>query len=126
WLPFVAVAVALGLRWGLRRPGLRLRVERAGFRAPAVGPLLRHFHTTRLLLNLGTLLNSRVPLLDAVAIAEGFVPRALYGAFFAELRQNIEAGRGVSPAFASSGLFPATVIEMIQTGESSSALDRIM
>lgn len=126
WIGLALVAAALGLQSAARTSRGRAVLERAQLGLPGLGGVLRQVYAGRLLLNLGTLLTSRVPLLEAVLITEGLLPRSVYGSFFAELRASVEGGRGVAAAFAKSGLFPPTVQEMIQTGESSAGLDRIM
>jgi len=122
----VLAASFLGVAWAAQLPALRTRLERLSLALPGVGGLLRQLYAGRFLLNLGTLLASRVPLLEAVVTTEGLLPRAPYARFFAELRASIEGGRGLAAAFAASTLFPPTVQEMIQTGETSGSLDRIM
>jgi type II secretory pathway component PulF len=126
WIAGAAIGLLLALQAAARTvPGRRLLLQ-VQLRAPGLGAVLRQMYAARLLLNLGTLLASRVPLLDAVAIVEGLLPQPLYGTFLADLRRSTEEGRGLAAAFATSRLFPPTVQEMIQTGESSAALDRIM
>jgi type II secretory pathway component PulF len=126
WIGAAMLTAIAAMRLVLHTKNGRSLREQLPVRVPGLGGILRRAYAARLLLSLGTLLASRVPLLEAVQITEGLLPRSLYGRFFAELRASIEGGRGIAPAFAASGLFPPTVQEMIQTGESSAGLDRIM
>ncbi len=126
WIGAGTIGLGIALRFAFRTTTGRNACERIPLRLPGLGGVLRQVYAARLLLSLGTLLASRVPLLEAVQITEGVLPASLYRQFFLDLRASIEGGRGIAPAFAASGLFPPTVQEMIQTGETGAGLDRIM
>ena len=105
----------------VRRIWNRVKMSR-----PIAGKLYAEAYLFQLSSTLGLLLGSRVPHLEAIRIARNVVRSPWYEDFFANLERNVEAGRGVTPAFQEAAFFPDTVKLMVSTGESSGALDTVM
>jgi type II secretory pathway component PulF len=115
---------------GIRRLGntalLRRFWDRVKMRLPIAGKLYSEAYLFQLSSTFGLLLGSRVPLLEAIRIARDVVKSPQYESFFANLEKNVEAGRGVAPAFHEASFFPDTVRLMVSTGEASGALHEVM
>jgi type II secretory pathway component PulF len=128
WWILVPMLIPVGV--GIRRLGsaalLRRSWDRVKMSLPIAGKLYAEAYLFQLSSTFGLLLGSRVPLLEAIRIARDVVKSPQYEEFFANLEQNVEAGRGVAPAFLEARFFPDTVKLMVSTGEASGALDEVM
>ncbi len=91
-----------------------------------LGRLLRTVYTARIMRTMGVLLDSSIPILDAVQVARYVVPNVTYKPFFDSLRDNVTSGRGISTAFSSTRLMPRTVAQMVRTGEEAGAVAEVM
>lgn len=125
WMLVAPIPVLVGvlLRWLHRRPEVRRYRDRLLLSLPIVGPLVSEAYLFQMFLSLGLLLETRVPLLDAIEITRGTVANATYARFFRTLAEHVEDGRGMTDAFREARFLPEAVKLMIATGESSGALD---
>ncbi len=124
-LPITAVII-LGGRWLLKTTTVRNNWDLLKMRVPTLGPLFARSYLHQLFLSLGLLLRSRVPLMEAIGIAQQIVDNAQYRTFFDQLTKHVEDGHGVAQCFREAKFLPETVKLMISTGEESGALDRVM
>lgn len=120
------VAAVLVGRFVWRMPPVRLLRDRLRIMAPIVGPIASEAYLFQLFSSFGLLLRSRVPHLEAIAIAREVVRNAYYESFFTKLSKDVEAGRGLARTFHEASFLPDTVKLMIATGEMSGALDMVM
>jgi type II secretory pathway component PulF len=125
WVPMLILAGVGAGRLG-RTAFLRRTWARVKMSLPVAGKLYAEAYLFQLSSTLGLLLGSRVPHLEAIRIVRDVVKTPRYESFFANLEKNVEAGRGVAPAFQEASFFPDTVKLMVTTGESSGALDTVM
>jgi len=125
WLLLAPIPILVGmlLRWLDRRPEVRRHRDRLLLSLPIVGPLVSEAYLFQMFLSLGLLLQTRVPLLDAIEITRGTVANTTYARFFRTLAEHVEDGRGMTDAFREARFLPEAVKLMIATGESSGALD---
>lgn len=121
----LVAAVVVG-KFVWRMPPVRLLRDRLRIMAPVVGPISSEAYLFQLFSSFGLLLRSRVPHLEAIAIARGVVRNAYYESFFTKLSKDVEAGRGLARTFHEASFLPDTVKLMIATGEMSGALDMVM
>ena len=75
---------------------------------------------------LGTLLHNGVPILKALEISRGAAGNKVLSRAIEKASENITAGQTLAAPLASSGHFPATVVEMISVAEESNALDTVL
>ncbi|MGY4495271.1 type II secretion system inner membrane protein GspF [Pseudomonas sp. TE3610] len=107
-------------------PERRLRRDHRWLRLRGVGPLLQRLETARLARTLGTLLHNGVSLLSALAIARQVCGnRALQHAVNLATDQ-VKDGGALAHALGASGLLPTLALQMIQVGEESGQLDRLL
>ncbi|MCK4305107.1 MAG: type II secretion system F family protein [Candidatus Eisenbacteria sp.] len=124
-LPIVMASV-IGVRrlWKTAAVGRIWNIVK--LKLPVVGMLYKDAYMFQMFSSLGLLLGSRVPHLEAIAIARETIRSARYEAFFTSLAEHVEGGRGMALAFQESQLFPETVKLMVSTAETSGALDAAM
>jgi general secretion pathway protein F len=108
---------AVGGRWALTVPAVRLTLHRALLRAPLAGGLIRSANTARSTQVMGTLWRSGLPVMEVTRLTAGTIRNPIYRAFFETLRQDLIDGKRMTATFEACDLFPPTVAPLIRTGE---------
>lgn len=75
---------------------------------------------------LGTMLESGVPLLDAIRLCRDSVRNLLARALFDDLEESIVNGRGMGPAITACRFVPVGAVQMILTGEKTGKLGSVL
>lgn len=123
----VVVVLAIGLVFLLRQKKVRAYLMRLLFKIPLSANLLRQIELTRFTRTLGNLLQSGVPIVQALEItAEGM---ALPSYRKMTLRAKDEIAKGVSLANAfkkNSRIFPEMIVSVMQVGEKSGDLAELL
>ena len=101
----------------------RLRIDAVMLRLPVVGLLIRKVVVARFSRTMGTMLQSGVPILEAlnvVARTSGnkVIEQAVY-----RVVDAISEGCAIAEPLEETGVFPGMVVQMINVGESTGALD---
>ncbi len=90
---------------------------------PIVGILLRRIAVAKFTRTLGTMIQSGVPILDALnVVARTAGNRIIEQAVF-RVADSITEGRTIAEPLEETGVFPSMVVQMINVGESTGALD---
>jgi type IV pilus assembly protein PilC len=97
----------------------RLRFDRMKLRLPVFGKLFAKIALSRWSRNLGTLLASGVPIMQALDIVGGTSGNAVVGEAMRAVSRSVRDGLPISRALYSISLFPAMVTQMIEVGEES-------
>lgn len=95
------------------------------FRLPFFGKLFRETVVSRFARTLGALLESGVPLLNALQIVQGTLESDKMAALIASVRESVRKGRGISTPLSQSDIFPPIAVHMITVGEESGRLDEM-
>ena len=75
---------------------------------------------------LGTLINSGVPILQALAIAKDIVGNVVVAASISRIHKEVKEGRGVSAPMRADGVFPSLAIHMIRVGEETGRMEEML
>ena len=125
-VPVVAIAGGAGLRaWGRSEDGRR-RIDTLLLRLPAVGPIMKNFAVARIARVLGVLINGRVPLLEALALARTTARNVNYVDLVARAEEAVTRGATMSSAFAVGGLVSPSLCEAIKSGEQSGQMGPLL
>jgi len=119
------VMVFLFKKYYKTEKGRRL-VDRLLLKSPVFGPLLRKVAVAKLTRTLGTLINSGVPILEALNVAAGTAGNKMVEEAIYNVRSSISEGRTIAQPLAESGIFPAMVVQMVSVGETTGALDQML
>ncbi|MBU0664541.1 MAG: type II secretion system F family protein [Proteobacteria bacterium] len=104
----------------------QLKIDGMLLRAPVVGPLIRKVAVAKFTRTLSTMLQSGVPILDALqVVARTSGNKVIEGAVF-RVAESISEGRPIAEPLEESGVFPNMVVQMINVGESVGALDSML
>jgi type IV pilus assembly protein PilC len=95
-------------------------------RFPIIGMLLRKIAVARFCRTLATLTSSGVPILDGLEITAKTSGNAIIEDAVMAVRKAVEEGRTVSEPLAETKVFPPMVVQMINVGEQTGALDQML
>jgi general secretion pathway protein F len=93
---------------------------------PLIGSLIRKIETARFSLTLSTLLNSGVPILNALLIVRAILGNSVMAKSLENLHKGLKGGKGISAPLQKAGIFPAMAIHMITVGEETGSLDQML
>jgi type II secretory pathway component PulF len=113
------VAAGVGARFWLRTPTGRRAFDTVAVRAPGISAITRSFALARIVRVLGTLMNGRVPLLDALALARQTARNVHFAELVAKAEEAVNRGATMSSAFAESDLVTPAIVESMRSGEQS-------
>lgn len=126
WLLGGTIATILGVRWYLRKPeGARIW-DNIKLRLPVIGGVFRSAALGRFARTLGTLEKSGVSLLPALKIVENTIGNRVLAAQVALVAEETRGGDSLAGPLRKLGLFPRTVVQMIEVGEQSGRLDEML
>jgi type IV pilus assembly protein PilC len=95
-------------------------------RLPLFGQLYLKLIVARFSRTLGALVKSGVSILEALSVTEKTVGNAVISRVIDNIRSAITEGQSLAEPFKASGVFPATVIQMVSLGEKSGKLDQML
>ena len=115
----LAILFALGIKRYTATPRGRAWLDRWRLRIPVFGPLSLKIATGRFARNLGTLLASDVPLLEALKIVKNIVGNVHLEKAVEDAIEGVREGRSLSKELGKAELFPRMLIHMTAAGEQS-------
>lgn len=101
----------------LRHEAGRAAWETLLMRLPALGRLARSFAAARVARVLGVLLESRVPMMDALKLTKAAAGRKAYADLIQRAEDAVTRGDNISLAFADPSLINPSVCEAVRSGE---------
>jgi general secretion pathway protein F len=116
--------IVLALRSYMGTSEGRQLMDSIKLRLPIVSALHTKSMIARFTRTLGTLLQSGVPILEAIMVSREVVGNEIVSAKLKTLEDGVRKGRGVSAPLKESGVFPSIVVEMIAVGEEAGRLDQ--
>ena len=111
--------------WG-RTKGGRLTIDRIKLNAPLIGPIFKKSVISRFCRTLGTLLQSGVPILEALAIVKNATGNEVVSNAIGTVHDSIREGESIAEPLAACGVFDDIVINMIDVGEETGELDKML
>lgn len=111
-----------GLRRWLAQPANRLTFDRFLATRKPFARFSRQISAARFAGTLAQLVESAVPLVDALAAASAVTPNRYIRAKAVEAAARVREGGSLSRAMADTGVFPAMLVAIVASGESSGRL----
>jgi len=129
YLPLIVVIfIGLGaaFRYTMKQQKGRRFVHARLLQIPIMGPVLRKISVARFTRTLGTLLQSGVPILDALEICARTSGNIVIEEGIFLVRRRISEGRNMAEPLMEAAVFPDMVVQMIGVGEQTGALDTML
>ena len=109
-----------------RSEGGRLFLDKVKIKIPVFGMILRKSTIARFSRTLGTLIASGVPILDALAIVKESIGNRVVGDAIENVHGSIREGESIAGPLAQSEVFDAIIVNMIEVGEETGELDKML
>ncbi|MCX6966641.1 MAG: type II secretion system F family protein [Verrucomicrobia bacterium] len=104
----------------------RVILDRIKLKIPLMGDLLRKSAISRFTRTLGTLVESGVPILQALNITKDTSGNAVIADAILKVHDAVKEGESIVAPLESSGVFPPLVISMIDVGEETGQLPAML
>lgn len=129
WMPVLVLMLGLGIfsmfRYHKTYSGRR-RLDAIQLRLPVMGMLLRKIAVARFCRTLGTLVASGVPILEGLEITAKTSGNAIVEDAIMATRKSVEEGQNLAGPLGETNVFPSMVVQMINVGEHTGALDTML
>jgi type IV pilus assembly protein PilC len=125
WWLILAIIVTIGVASFAAIGGAHGKARRDALllRLPAIGKIVHIMAVERFCRVLATLVQTGVPLPDAVQVSSESTNNAVFQGKLATVREAMMRGEGLARPIQASGLFPPAARQMIRVGESTGSLD---
>jgi general secretion pathway protein F len=125
-MALAAVLVAAGLTAALRSPRGRSFRDRFVLGLPVLGSYMQKIEIARFCRTLGTLLESGVPILEAMQTVRGVVSNSIVNAAVGQAHLALKRGELLSASLEKTGRFPSLAVSMIGVGEETGRLGQML
>lgn len=124
WMLLIGILVLGLVAWrALKDDNIRLRFDHILLRTPFVGNLLRNLHAARMARTLATMVLSRLPLVEGLALTSQTIYNRRLRQATDEIVEAVRGGSSLSSAFRNAAIFPPMLIYLVSSGEASGQLD---
>lgn len=121
---FVVLFVILS-QWYKTERGA-LAIDSAKLKLPIFGDLLRKVAISRFSRTLATLVQSGVPILESLDIVGRSIGNKLLEVVVTDVKNNVREGESIAGPLIKSNVFPPMVTRMIEVGEKSGQLEKML
>lgn len=129
YIIYMIIAVGIGIflfrRYYKTESGQRI-IDRIVLKVPVFGVLALKSSVARVTRTLATLLSSGVAILESLVIVARVAKNKIVEDALIVARTKISEGKSMSEPLQESGIFPPMVVQMVQVGESTGALDNML
>jgi type IV pilus assembly protein PilC len=125
FVPAVVVGI-YGFKRFYRTDKGKLLVDSFMLKMPVVGPLIQKVAVAKFTRTLGTLVSSGVPIIDGLQITARTAGNKVVENAVLAIIGSIKEGQTIAEPLSKQNIFPPMVVQMIEVGENSGALDMML
>jgi general secretion pathway protein F len=127
WALLILFALAgVGFWRALKVEKIRYRFDAALLRLPVIGRLIRDLHAARMARTLSTMVASRLPLMEGLALTVGTIHNRALARASDEIVEAIRGGGSLSAALRRANVFPPLLVYLAASGEAAGRLDTML
>jgi type IV pilus assembly protein PilC len=124
-IPAVVGVIFLFKRFYRTNRGRKI-VDSLLLKSPVFGPLIQKVAVAKFTRTLGTLVSSGVPIIDGLGITARTAGNKVVEEAVVAVINSVKEGQSLAEPLARQEIFPPMVVQMIEVGESSGALDDML
>ena len=125
-LPAVPFALFVGYKTLVKNKGGRIALDKFKLHMPLFGEIIKKSVISRFCRTLGTLISSGVPILEALSIVKNAVGNEVISNAVQIVHDSIREGESIAEPLAQTKVFDDIVINMIDVGEETGELDKML
>ncbi len=125
-IPGFPVAGWMAIKFIGKNKAGRIAIDRFKLGMPMFGTIIKKSTVSRFCRTLGTLITSGVPILEALAIVKNAVGNEVIAAAIQTVHDSIREGESIAEPLAQTKVFDDLVINMIDVGEETGELDKML
>ena len=124
----VVLVIAWPLIWAKikNKSQVRNTLDPLKFKAPVFGNLFKKVALARFARNLGTMMQSGVPILQALDIVGSTTGNVVLERAVMQVRESVRRGESLAGPLTDHPVFPSMVVQMMAVGEDTGALDTML
>jgi len=123
----IILGLIFALMWSVKKINKtekgKLKIDQLLLVFPIIGPLVRRVAVAKFTRTLGTMMTSGVPILEALNVVARTAGNKVIETAIFRVTDAIKEGRPLAEPLEETGVFPSMVVQMINVGESTGALD---
>jgi general secretion pathway protein F len=120
------LAIGFGIRSYTKQGEGKVQWDQLKLRLALVGNLVKQMEIARFARTLGTLIQSGVPILQALQIVRETASNEIIARSIGEVHTGVKQGGSVSKTLQNQGIFPPLAIHMMTVGEETGKLDEML
>lgn len=125
-LPGVPFVLYVAYRMTVKNKGGRIALDKFKLHMPLFGDIIKKSVISRFCRTLGTLIASGVPILEALSIVKNAVGNEVIANAVQVVHDSIREGESIAEPLAQTKVFDDIVINMIDVGEETGELDKML
>ncbi len=125
-ISLLIMGAAVGLFFTITSPGSKRTLDGFVIRLPYLGKIVQNLATAKIARLLGIMLESHIPLLEALQLTKQSTGNALYADLMANAEAAAVCGESISAVFAGSTLIAPSVSEAVSHGEQNGKIGPIL
>ncbi len=127
WALLILVALAGFGAWrALKVERIRYRFDSLLLRLPVIGRLIRDLHAARMARTLATMIASRLPLMEGLALTANTINNRALRRASDQIVEAIRGGGSLSAALRRANVFPPLLVYLAASGEAAGRLDTML
>ena len=125
-LVFVPLGIWLVFKLIARSEKGKVAIDMFKLRVPVFGTIIKKSAVARFCRTLGTLIASGVPILEALRIVKDAIPNVVIQRAIEDVHGSIREGDTIADPLRASGIFDELLVNMIDVGEETGELDKML
>jgi type IV pilus assembly protein PilC len=125
-IPGIPFAIIVTVNTVGRTKNGRLLIDRFKLNAPLFGMIIKKATVSRFCRTLGTLITSGVPILEALSIVKNAIGNEVVANAVQTVHDSIREGETIAEPLATTNVFDDICINMIDVGEETGELDKML
>jgi type IV pilus assembly protein PilC len=122
----VGILLSIALKFAKKTPKGAYAIDWTKLHSPLFGPLFMKSAIGRFTRTLGELMDSGVPVLQALTIVGETAGNAVVETAVHEVHDAVKEGENIAPTLESTKIFPPMVISMVEVGEETGELPQML
>jgi type IV pilus assembly protein PilC len=125
-LPGIPLGIWLAIRFMKASKGGRYAIDWVKMQLPIIGSIVNRQSIARFARTLGTLIASGVPILEALNITRETVGNEVVARALTQVHDSIREGESIAGPLRQSGVVDPIVVNMVDVGEETGELDKML